>query len=213
MKCDVVIPVGPGHEDLYRRAVESVRMATLAKGPFDTVGMCLIDDTKGVNGRSRARNEGVYKSHADILFFLDADDVIHPLAFETYGDHAHYDAVWGNIYELEQGTARWRYQVPEIRSLDQLLAFDPYLTLQMGHFVKSEIAKANPFNEGMDAGEDWDYYLRLWKKHHCIKVRESLFLNDRSMHSTGPRKMDGRQWREAVDPMLREAHNAAKFAA
>ena len=57
MNCDVIVPVGPGHEELYSRAIESVRIAVLQKGPFEKVNIRVVDDTKGLMGRSAARND------------------------------------------------------------------------------------------------------------------------------------------------------------
>ena len=80
MKVDCIIPVGPGHEDLHLQAVESVRIASLLKGSFTDINIRIIDDTKGQLGRSKARNIAVEGSDSDWIFFLDADDRIHPEA-------------------------------------------------------------------------------------------------------------------------------------
>ena len=55
-------------------------------------------------------------------------------------------------------------QILTLSNIKELLLFDPYITLQMGHFVRTEIALKNPFNESMNTGEDFDYYLRVWKQ-------------------------------------------------
>lgn len=208
MDCDIIIPVGPGHEEIVNRAIDSVRIASLDKGMFSRVGVKVVDDTKGEMGRAAARNKGVAEVEGDVLFFLDADDCIHPEAFKTYSDGPVRDAVWGNIYEMVQGLAMWRYQVPRIRNYQELLAFEPYMTLQMGHFVKREVAEANRFNEDMDTGEDWDYYLRVWKNHSCIKIREPLMLNYRGQHSAGPRSATGVEWSHKVRELIEEARAA-----
>lgn len=213
MRCEIVVPVGPGHEDIYKRAVESVRMASMDKGPFKEIGMRLIDDSNGELGRSKARNQGVEEADADYLFFLDADDVLHPSCFANFSSYAGYDACWGAIVELRNGVAGWRYQVPKLFTYEQLLAFDPYQTLQMGHFVRTEVAQKHPFNEELDTGEDWDYYLRVWKDHKCIKIDQPFFLNDRTRHSTGPKAATGRDWMDVVYPMMQEARNAHDRAA
>ena len=66
-----------------------------------------------------------------------------------------YDAVWGGIYELaddeETGVPR-PGQVLRITRIDQLLANDPFITLQIGHFVKTAAALATPFDPQLDAG-------------------------------------------------------------
>jgi glycosyltransferase involved in cell wall biosynthesis len=204
MKCDCIIPVGPGHQEVHYQALESIRIATLSKGPFSIVSIRVIDDTNGEKGRSRCRNQAVAESDADWIFFLDADDRMHPDAFRNVQTHINTrDAIWGNIWEYSNGVAVWRYQVPEIRSYEELISFDPYVTLQMGHFIKRE--KFIPFNEDMDCGEDWDYYLKVWMSCDCIKIRDPLFLNQRGIHSTGPRSATGADWNKVVGRLIQDA--------
>jgi len=185
--------------------VNSVRVATLDKGPFKTVNIRIVDDTKGELGRSQARNQGLEESEAEWVFFLDADDLMHPHCLRNF--QAGYDAVFGQIIEYSNGIAAWRYQVPEITSYEELLAFDPYLTLQMGHFVRREVVKGIGFDPEMDTGEDWKYYLELWKNHDCVKIDKPLFINVRGQHSQGPRSASGGQWREVVEPMIKAARD------
>lgn len=221
MKCAVVVPVGPGHELLAMDARDSVEAAFRATpGPFVDLAVVEVDDTRGALGRSAARNRGVTQAveqGANWIFFLDADDVVHPRAFATAGPYlSRCDAVWGAISELapdeESGILR-AGQIMEISRLSQLLANDPAGTLQMGHFVKAEIALATPFNPDLDAGEDFDYYLRVWAKFNCIKIPEPLFFNRRGMHATGTRGATGRQWRAAVQRVICQACVAQDFHA
>jgi glycosyltransferase involved in cell wall biosynthesis len=203
MQLDVIIPVGPGHDELVQHAMESVRVATAMRHPFEAVRLRVIDDRQGLAGRSAARNQAVRESTADWLFFLDADDAMHPEALVNVEPYmATHDAVWGAIWEFDGNAAHWRYQVPRIETLAVLVAYDPYMTLQMGHFVRREAALATPFNEDMDTGEDWDYYLRLWRGYRCIKQERPLMLNFRGQHASGERSATGRQWGEVVRPMV-----------
>jgi glycosyltransferase involved in cell wall biosynthesis len=208
MKCDIIIPVGPGHEELVHRAVGSVEMAKdFHKGAFTDIDVTAIDDTKGLLGRSQARNLAVADSKADWVFFLDADDLMHPEAFAFSEDLIEtHDAIWGLIVEYKDGVLLERFQVPAINDISTLLKVDPYLTLQMGHFVKTEIAQKEPFKEDMNTGEDWHYYLRVWNKYECIKINRPLMCNVRGQHSTGPRSADGRKWREVVEKLIAETN-------
>jgi glycosyltransferase involved in cell wall biosynthesis len=182
---EVIIPVGPGHEYLSHEASESA-----AKLGYD---VRLIDDTSGKYGRSVARNYGVQTSDAEWIFFLDADDLMHKNAKKAHKYFNQYDAIWGLIND---GQVR----IPQVRQVDfnTLLGHDPTQTLQMGHFVRRDVALNYPFDEALDCGEDFDYYLRIWSNENCIKIPHTLFVNRRGMHSTGPRSANGRQWRIAV---------------
>ena len=201
---DVIIPVGPGHEEVFARAVESVGIAS----DYAEVEARIIrvSDTEGMLGRSLARNHGVQRAEAEWIFFLDADDLMHPRALTTdLGTGA--DAIFGTICELVSGNVVERYQVPAIHSYEQLIAHDPFITIQMGHFVKREVALQLPFNIDMDTGEDWDYYLRLWKQFNCRKVGFPLMINCRGQHSTGPKSATGADWSRVVGEMITKARD------
>jgi len=213
MKCDVIIPVGPGHEGVKDRAAASVSIAcSQGVGPFDDVRIKMVDDMEGQMGRSGARNLAVNDSDAGWLFFLDADDLMHPDAFSCLNNVSDFDelyGLWGQIIEYHDGCYLERYQVPVIEGYHELLKHDVYLTLQMGHFVQREAALSTPFDEGMDTGEDWDYYLRLWREYRCAKRRGAYMVNCRAQHSVGPRSATGSDWREAVSGLIENAREMA----
>lgn len=220
MKVGVITPVGPGHELLAEDAKDSVTEAfAAAAGPFDAFELIAVDDTQGRLGRSAARNLGV--AHAaeagcEWVFFLDADDLMHPGAFRAAQSAvaAGFDAIWGAICELdadEQGTTLRAGQLEAIAGVGDLLGNDPWFTLQMGHFVRRAVAAATPFATDLDCGEDFDYYYRVWSAHRCCKLREPLFINRRGLHSTGPRAATDAQWRLAVEAMIADRCRASGF--
>lgn len=212
MKLDIIIPVGPGHKQLVNEAVQSVKIAMYTgQGPFSDIKIKGVDDTEGKLGRSKARNTAIQASKADWLFFLDADDLMHPEAFTHFQESCNdYDAIWGRIVEEKDGCIVDRYQLTRIDSFDQLLEIDPYYTLQMGFFVKREIMPL--FDESMDTGEDWKVYLELWKSHSCIKINKPFMINRRGVHSTGEKSATGRQWMETVKALI-EAEKGSQMIA
>lgn len=207
--CAVITPVGPGHEETYMSYCRPsiVHAISYGMGPFARVEPIVVPDLKGELGRSRARNLGVaeaVKRGLDWIFFLDADDFLFESVFEDVADQLpDVDALWGLICEAQFGdlmSARLRQnQVRKMSQLDQLLGNDPFLTLQMGHFVRTQVASAVPFDEMMDTGEDFRYYRRVWSQFRCRKMERVFFLNVRGRHSEGPRSADGRMWRKVVE--------------
>ena len=162
MKCAVITPIGPGHEKLFHECKQSVEAAIQhSQGPFNEITIISIDDTSGAKGRSASRNEAVRRAKSaniEWLYFLDADDLLFSNAFALIKSYVkEYDAIWGNIAELLPRSTQITLRLPQIitiHDIKELLLFDPYITLQMGHFVRTEVASENLFNESMNTGED-----------------------------------------------------------
>jgi glycosyltransferase involved in cell wall biosynthesis len=174
-----------------------------------------VDDRTGQLGRSKARNLGVELARTneiEWIFFLDADDLMVEEAFKTLTPYVtRVDALWGLIcetdfFDLSRITVR-NNQVRTIADFGQILTHDPFLTLQMGHFVRSNVAALYPFDETMNTGEDFKYYLSVWQHHRCLKTDAVLFVNRRGNHASGPKSANGRDWRLAVDSLLAETRN------
>ena len=212
LRCAAVTPVGPGHAEFARECRASMEAAwRLDHGPFSRLDYCFVDDGQGALGRSKARNVGVSNAlaaGADWVFFLDADDLMAPRAFALFADYAErFDAVWGLIAMRPPATSDHHIRFPQaltLESADELMLLDPFITLLMGHFVRAGAAAASPFDEAMDAGEDFDYYIRVWEKYRCIKISQVLSIN-RQLHAVGPRAASADQWRAAAVARLAAA--------
>lgn len=214
LKCAVITPVGPGHQALAVQARASVSAAFHTNpGPFTEVFFVPMLDLNGEHGRSQRRNDGIdYALSHDIdwIFFLDADDILALDAFASVADYVRdTDAIFGLIAECAfaektgQVTLRSN-QLTATTSLIDVLRYDPFLTLQMGHFVRTKAASAIRFDANMNTGEDFKYYLELWRQFRCRKIDCALFINRRGAHSSGPRAADGADWRESVSKVFEE---------
>ena len=210
LKCAAVTPVGPGHAERARECRASIEAAWREnEGPFATLDFHFVDDGHGALGRSQARNIGARAARdadADWIFFIDADDLMTPRAFAIFSRYVdQFDAVWGLMAIKPPDTAEHHIRFPQaltLRSLDELLLLDPFMTLLMGHFVRTRVALDLPFDEAMDAGEDFDYYIRAWQKYRCTKLAEVLSVNRGDQHSSGPRAATADQWRVAATARL-----------
>lgn len=210
MKCLIITPVGPGHGELVETCRQSVRQAVATStGPFSDILHFVIDDTKGLAGRSAARNHGIVKAlelDADWMFFLDADDLMAEVAFAAVAPYVtSHDAVWGQICELLPGSPAPQLrpdQVVAISSFNMVLEHDPFFTLQIGHFVRTRLAAQFGFDPTMDCGEDVKFYCEEWSRGRCIKVPEVFFINRRGLASVGPRSADGQQWWRRAEAVL-----------
>jgi len=208
MKCDVIIPIGPGHETLAIEAMQSVAIAAmLSKGRFDEIQAVPFDDTSGRFGRSLARNLAVQQSDADWVYFLDADDYVLPPLFQSVElCLPDYDAVWGMYGEIEGIYLKERYQTWGFTTYKQLVSLGPHFTIKMGHFIRRDVALKYPFNTKMNAGEDWEYYFRVWASERCTKLGGPMvYAKRRGSHSKGPKSATGGNWNESVDAQFKLA--------
>ncbi|MCA0922605.1 FkbM family methyltransferase [Pseudooceanicola nanhaiensis] len=210
MRCAIITPVGPGHMDLLEQScTPSIRRAmAYDMGPFSEVRHLVMDDTLGQHGRSNRRNDALAEAVAegiDWVYFLDADDVLTPNAFEAFGRiiaaEPGLDAVWGLICEFDEaGQPQLREGQPErLDTRAEFLAVPPYLSIQIGAFIRADAAAQIGFDATMDTGEDFKFYYALWAGYSCAKRPEIFFVNRRGQHSTGPRSATGADWRRVVD--------------
>ncbi|EAQ02000.1 hypothetical protein OB2597_20286 [Pseudooceanicola batsensis HTCC2597] len=210
MICTVITPVGPGHMDLFRTScAPSVAQArAYHMGPFTEVEHLMMDDTEGRHGRSARRNEAVrmaQEAGSDWVFFLDADDLLTPNAFEAFGRviaaEPGLDVVWGLICTLDEGgePALREDQAERLDTREDFLSVPPYSAVQIGGFMRTEAVARFGFDEAMDTGEDYKLYCQLWEHCRCGKRPEIFFVNRRGQHSTGPRAATGLDWNNATN--------------
>lgn len=190
MRLVVVTPVGPGHENVVQYAKQTVRQLEL--GPFDTISHKIIDDTEGKLGRSAARNLGMVP--ADWYFFLDADDMVYSKA--TLNFNPMYSATFGAVkYNRKVSKANvWPCGWEEIK------VHKARGTLSMGFFVRADVANELKFNEDMDAGEDFDFYMRLPDFTKVALPLVSIGSHIPSAH--GPRGYETLNWTKVCNEII-----------
>jgi len=188
MKLTVITPVGPSHEGVLPLAAMSV--INLTKGPFSEILHVIVNDTNGKLGRSKARNLGM-STPSDWYFFLDADDVIMPDAIryiERVSDE--FDAIFGAVQINGRVTPQDRW--PCTRK--HLYEHAGLGTLCMGFFVKGEVARNLMFDETLDKGEDFDFYMRL-PSFYKVKV-PLVSINSKIPSAKGPRGYEELDWQQ-----------------
>jgi len=195
MKLVVITPVGPGHESILPLAALSV--LHLEYHEFTEIQHVIVNDTKGKLGRSKARNLGM-ETPADWYFFLDADDVMMPYATRFIG-------CVGPSASAIFGAVQINGRVPPINKWpcrrNDLFEHGGEGTICMGFFVKAEVAQEVRFDETLDKGEDFDFYMRLPSSY---KVKPPLVsVNSKIPSAVGPKGYEELDWhktcREVVE--------------
>lgn len=175
----VIIPVGPGHESFVIDAVESVMAQTYPEwevivvndtgkkwsknfpNPLSGAPYAKVIETNMV-GAGAARNAGAKISKADLLLFLDADDMLLPTALEVM--LSYYETNKGIIY------CDWLRSDSDPTKPLELYEQDEFVCgavlKKLRHSVVALIPKKNHnmingFDEKMKGWEDWDYFIGL----------------------------------------------------
>ena len=194
MRVAVIIPVGPGHEEVSEEAVESCFAA--ARHPAWEISPFVVDDTRGEMGRSHARNVGTREAlgeGADWLFYLDADDVMHAGALRALEIAVHVqpdlEAVWGEVWHAfglyDNSKERRLLQLREERSnkcvaplegWPAILANGPFACIHLGMFIKPELFdRVGGWNEWWDLGEDVEFnWACAAHAKSCVKLARRL---------------------------------------
>lgn len=186
----VVIPVGPGHQKYLRTALQSLLAQTApdfevivvndTNGPLVVPGHPYARVTHGNgHGVANARNAGVAAAHAPLIFFLDADDYLHPDTLrrvcEEYvraGGGKYVYTGWTTVHE--NGDKK-PYQAAPYLQTEFLKPDSKGL-----HGVSVLIAKANydevgGFDPAVPWFEDLEFFARCASKGLCgVAVQEPL---------------------------------------
>ena len=217
----VIIPVGPGHEDRVFNALDSLEAQTfrnweaivvwdanpgegqpvLAKTYPYVAWVKSHEDRFGI-GAGASRNVGVRKAKAELLFFLDADDHLHPdclanfLSVYNNSDQAVYSEYMSKMTKEQHADFGGQHfqDLPDgnMLILGRDKPFDctearkrpegnrPYVWSGVTCLVpKAWHDEIGGFDESMASWEDLDYTLRLaWTGHCFTKIPEMLWQYD-----------------------------------
>ena len=205
-KVSVVIPVGPGHTDIIRDAMDSLEAQSFREWEVIVVNdsgeeldltpwpYATVIKTAGKKGAGYARNRGTEIAKAPEIVYLDADDFLQANALERLllARH-HHPNTWvypdmyvhranGSIeyYACSDFTAQelWRRGIAPVTCL----------------YTKEMWKRVGGFDENSHR-EDWDFHLRLAKAGICgIRLPEALLTY---RHKTGQRRISGSIRKEA----------------
>lgn len=186
----VIIPVGPGHTRYLNDALDS--LIGQVTNEWEAI---VVNDTgedwtavrgapwarvivnTGKHGAGVARNLGVKHAKGELLFFLDADDMLHP------------NALIEMVRQYGRGDAGYIYSdalVPESQNKSKVVTAPEFtqdgwlkrgLHSQAVLIGKEDFWSIGGFNEEMLAWEDWDFFVKCISSGICgVRVPEPLLL-------------------------------------
>jgi len=155
------------------------------------------DDTKGIiewyqkrnpnirlinqenSGTSKARNKLLSKSNGEILFGLDADDILNSEALEKviscFNKNPNINHVYTNQSEIDEKGKELRTRKREnIHPFSDELIYHCHFQGHLKSFRKTAIGK-NKFNENLKSAVDWDFFLQLYPILNIKHLPEILY--------------------------------------
>ncbi len=213
-KVSVVIPVGPGHEQIVVDALDSLLAQTerhweaiVVNDTGKRLGLVgypfvKVVNTKGTQGAGAARNLGIARAAAPLILCLDADDYLEPECLDyMLGVHQVYGGiVYSDCYLIRDGeTVRHEFPDwnPDVLFQGTILG----VTSLMPKAVWEEVGG---FDETLDSFEDWVFWLDACLKGHCATRIDVPLYNYR--HLTGARREVGVAMKETMRPYFEKKY-------
>jgi glycosyltransferase involved in cell wall biosynthesis len=174
----VVIPVGPGHEELLVDALDSVDAQTFrlwecivindTGAPLRwTPSWARVINTTGSIGVAAARNLGLRHAKARLFLPLDADDTLEPEAlsrlYEAQRELGGY--IYSDWYDKFEGRELKTWATPEYNSRELLTKGCLHAITAL--YPIEAWQQVGGFDEELPAWEDWDFQLRLARAGIC----------------------------------------------
>jgi glycosyltransferase involved in cell wall biosynthesis len=222
----VIIPVGPGHAKHLNKALDSLVAQT-----FKGWEVIVIDDsnpqwvgdglnvssypfvfrasTIGNEGAGAARNIGIEKAKAPLLFFLDADDYLVPTALEEMVrayTKSKKTYVFSDWYAANPGKELEHMNCPDYHQETVREKIQHAVSV----LVETEaVRKVGGFDESLVTYEDWDFFLKLAAKGYCgVRVPKPLLVY---RTGTGTRRLKAQQPGSTVYQTITDRWKGVKF--
>lgn len=182
-----IIIIDDGSTDNTREVIESYKSIANSRGIKITYA---VQSSKGV---SAARNEGIKRSSAKYLLFLDSDDLLEQTYLEQFYNeynkvgsnrdlilYTSYDIIDSEGYVIFNHDTRGRFEYKQGNIFEDLLASNIFIrNLAQVLFTRISVIQSTRFDTSLTVGEDWDFLLHIAKKNKfkfidnkLLKIRE-----------------------------------------
>lgn len=163
----VIIPVGPGHTAYVQGCLDSLLAQTDNRweavvindtgGPLDLAGMPFVRllNNETNLGVARSRNRGIRAARADLIIFLDVDDIAQPRMVELFIKAYKYTGGWLYADWLSgdgpHTAPDWDINRFRVKMLAPVT----------GLYAKEHLLEVGGFNEDSPGWEDWELQYKL----------------------------------------------------
>lgn len=213
-KVSVIIPVGPGHEEIVVDALDSLLAQTERHweavvvndtgGRLDLVGYPFVRtfNTRGRQGPGVARNRGITEAQAPLILCLDADDYLEPECIEYMVKvHEVYGGiVYSDCHLIRDGRVE-RHEFPDWNPDTLFQGTILGVTSLMPKKVWEDVGG---FDEGLESWEDWVLWIDACLKGYCGTRIDIPLYNYR--HLTGARREVGVAMKETMRPYFEKRY-------
>jgi len=213
----IIIPVGPGHEELVKDALHSVEGQTFRQWEcivvndtgcdFDLMGFpwAKVIYTKEL-GAGGARNWGARYAHAPFLVFLDADDMLKPdfltetmAAYRKHGKYAYVD------WLTHDRMTNWQQHLTPEYSFEAIKA-KPSIHPITCLIPKQWFQAVGGFDETLKSHEDVDLFMKLFTQGYCgVRVPKPLLIYNLA---SGTRRKNGDPFELQFKALLKVRYGA-----
>jgi len=185
----VIVPVGPGHEEIVVDALDSLEAQTFRQWEcvlVNDTGQPLPEqllraypyvtlvETPGNKGAGYARNRGVEVARSPLLTFLDADDYMQPEFLRVCVETRLQTGSW--IYtDLWSAWPNGEVHEYQVDDFDVTSLWQDGLGAVTVIIDQAEFQAVGGFDEELDTREDWDFQFKLAMAGFCgVRVPQPL---------------------------------------
>ena len=192
----IVIPAGPGHEEMVERAKESAIGAwRCSPGPFRRMQIIVEPDWDST-GAAKTRNRGLSSARGEWVIFLDADDLLEEraffsieIAFMTYPKVLGIWGYWSEI--LRPGDETPPYEEPPF-SWEKMVQ-PPGLPIGMTGVFHTRESRLLGFDETMPRTEGTEFCFAFACNWPVEMIEAPIVLVDHTAMSAYGRGVQGGQ--------------------
>lgn len=169
-------------------------------------------------GPAAARNRALAIARSEYIAFLDADDVWLPGKLRTQLDyfaaHSDIDVVYGNWLRWHASEPR-PAAPPEDEGIDEDASGWIYTGMLLDSMIHSITAlvrrnvidAVGGFDESLRTGEDYDFWLRVTRRHRVVKLKRALALyRIHPASTTATERRENNEYRVLVRALQRLGH-------